>query len=43
MTSSEVVEKRDILWDKEWKIKSWASDLTRNLDFAIEEGTRTAS
>ena len=24
--------KEGLLWDKEWKIKSWAFDLARNLD-----------
>ena len=32
ITSSEIFEKRDFLWDKEWKIKSWRSDLARNQD-----------
>ena len=32
MTPTEVFEKKDLLWDKEQKIKSWASDLARNVD-----------
>ena len=30
MTSSEIFEKSDLLWDKEWKIKSCGCDLARN-------------
>ena len=32
MTSSEFFENRDFLWVKEWKIKSWGSDLAHNHD-----------
>ena len=32
MMLSEVFEKGDFLWDKEWKVKSRAFDLARNLD-----------
>ena len=36
--SSEIFEKRDFLWDKECKIRSWESGLARNQDFAKGEG-----
>ena len=32
MMSSKIFEKRDFLWDKEWKIKRWGSDLAHNQD-----------
>ena len=41
MTSSEIFEKRDVLWDKEWKIRSSGSDLARNQNFAKREGAES--
>ena len=38
MMSSKIFEKREFLWDKEWKIWSWESGLARNQDFVKGEG-----
>ena len=38
MMSSEIFEKREFLWDKKWKIRSWESGLARYQDFVKGEG-----
>ena len=40
MTSAEIFENRDFLWDKEGKIRSLGSDLAHNQNFAKGEGLK---